>query len=128
MGRKPRKINPEMPATAISFDKEMLKLLKRVADADDRSLASLVRLAVDSWLKSPEGLKMTRKAKRPETAEKRVSMGDEPTSYGSLLTNELISQRVDAPEVAEQVEEPTKAELLARIEKLEAQAAAKGKI
>jgi hypothetical protein len=76
MARNPRKINPDMPATAISFDKDVLELLKKIAANEDRSLASLVRRVVNSWLESSEGKEFAERANRTETH--RATWGDHP--------------------------------------------------
>ncbi len=76
MARNPRKINPDMPATAISFEKDVLELLRKIAANEDRSLASLVRRVVDTWLKSSEGKELADKATRTE--EFRATWGDHP--------------------------------------------------
>ena len=42
--------NEDMPATAISFKKETLDLLKKIAAREGRSLASQVRTICEEWL------------------------------------------------------------------------------
>ena len=54
--------NKDLPSTAISFDRDVLALLKSIADYDDRSLASLVRHACRHWLQSAEGRDLSRRA------------------------------------------------------------------
>ena len=76
MARNPRKINLDMPATAISFDKHVLELLKKIAANEDRSLASLVRRAVNTWLESSEGKSLAERAARNATY--RATWGDHP--------------------------------------------------
>ena len=71
--RRIREPNPDMPSTAISFPVAQLELLRRMAEADDRSLASLVRRAVDSFLRSNEGRELARKAQRIEAAIESAS-------------------------------------------------------
>ena len=49
-------------ATAISFPGETLKLLKRIADSEERSLAALIRIIVEGWLRTPDGSAAIRKS------------------------------------------------------------------
>ena len=138
MTRKPRKINPDLPSTAISFDKRMLSHLKSIATADDRSLASLVRLAVSEWLQSPRGQQMAEKAQRMvEKAGRRERLvgADAPMKISvekltklPFLTKEILPD--DAPLSTDKVDNTPVvglAELKARLAELEAKVDAKEK-
>lgn len=59
-----REPNPDRPATAISFDKETLDAIKEIAKSEERSLAAQVRIVVEAWLQSPEGIAALRKSKK----------------------------------------------------------------
>lgn len=63
--------NEDKPATAISFSKETLDLLRDIAKSEERSLAAQVRVAVESWLRSSEGVAAARKSK-----QKALDLGD----------------------------------------------------
>ena len=56
--------NEDMPATAISFKKETLDLLRRIANREGRSLASQVRTICEDWLQSPEGIAAIQKSEK----------------------------------------------------------------
>jgi len=54
--------NEDLPSTAISFKRETLDLLKKIAAREDRSLAAQVRTICEDWLQSPEGVAAIRKS------------------------------------------------------------------
>jgi hypothetical protein len=98
--RNTRKINPDLPATAISFDKDTLDLLKAIAAADDRSLASLVRLAVSDWLQSPKGREMAQTAKAPKAEnEQSVVVAElaEKISKPAIATGRSTRRMLSGP-------------------------------
>ncbi len=72
--------NKDFPSTAISFDRDQLELLKRIADTDDRSLASLVRHCCKYWLQSAEGRELSRRAKDLMKTNIIASESEEPKS------------------------------------------------
>ena len=78
MARNPRKINPDMPMIGVSFDKGILETLRRIAEKDDRSLASLLRRIVNSWLMSPEG---------------RAAMGEEGVTSPQATLADVLKAR-----------------------------------
>ena len=61
-----RAANEDMPATAISFKKETLELIREIAESEGRSLASQVRIMCEDWLRSPTGAVALKKAKTPK--------------------------------------------------------------
>ena len=99
MARNPRKINPDMPMVGVSFDKGILEALRGIAKKEDRSLASLVRRIVNSWLMSPEG---------------RAAMGEEGVTSPQATIGDMLRARgaavpkfdVKGPKTAENVEQP----------------------
>jgi hypothetical protein len=72
--RKREYPNKNRPSTAISFDADQLVLLNRIADADDRSLASLVRHACKFWLQSAEGRELARKASAQHSLKTNIML------------------------------------------------------
>ena len=61
-------------------DRDQLELLKRIADTDDRSLASLVRHCCKYWLQSAEGRELSRRAKDLMKTNIIASESEEPKS------------------------------------------------
>jgi len=92
-----------MPATAISFKKDTLDLLRQIADREQRSLAAQVRVAVESWLQSPEGLAAVRKSGEPprlgadalRTAQSAPPVGDEDKERMFAELQELMRKLLE---------------------------------
>jgi hypothetical protein len=53
-------------ASAISFNKETLDALRRIAEREGRSLASLVRFICEEWLRSPQGIAAIKRSQEPK--------------------------------------------------------------
>jgi hypothetical protein len=75
--RKREYPNKDYPSTAISFERDQLGLLKRIADTDDRSLASLVRHACKYWLQSAEGRELARRARERSMLKTNIAIAPE---------------------------------------------------
>ena len=67
--------NEDMPATAISFKKETLELIRDIAESEGRSLASQVRIIAEDWLRSPTGVVALKKAKAPKPDLSAINLG-----------------------------------------------------
>ena len=123
MARNPRKINPDLPSTAISFDKRMLVQLKRIAQAEDRSLASLVRLAVSEWLQSPSGQQMVEKSHR----ERVVGASEKPRQLRMLVKETLPDDTSLLRDMDDGTPEVGLAEIKAKLADLEAKVEAQAR-
>lgn len=80
--------NEDMPATAISFKKETLELIREIAENEGRSLASQVRIICEDWLRSPAGIVAIKKAKTPKPDLSALDIGRLAQSAPAKTTEE----------------------------------------